>query len=64
LSSFRVSGLVQRYRPAHPNCDFAQPGALFRKVMSPQDRTNLINNIVGHLKGANRDVKILEGGCL
>lgn len=57
LNSFRVSGLVQRYRAAHPNCDFAQPGALFRKVMTPQDRTNLISNIVGHLKGANRDIQ-------
>jgi catalase len=57
LSSFRVSGLVQRYRPAHPNCDFAQPGQLFRKVMNPQDRTNLIGNIVGHLKNANRDIQ-------
>lgn len=57
LSSFRVTGLVQRYRPAHPNCDFAQPGALFRKVMTAEDRTHLINNISGHLKGANRDIQ-------
>ena len=59
LSSFKVSGLVQRYKPAHPNCDFAQPGALFRKVMTSTDRTHLINNILGGLKGANRDVNLI-----
>ena len=57
---FKVTGLVQRYRPAHPNCDFAQPGALFRKVMTVDDRAHLIKNISGALKGANRDVFILK----
>jgi len=55
--SFKVTGLAQRFKPAHPNDDFAQPGALFRKVMKPEARTNLINNIVGHLKNANRDIQ-------
>ena len=55
-SSFKVTGLAQRYKPSHPNDDFAQPGALFRKVMSAEARTNLINNIIGHLKNAHRDV--------
>jgi catalase len=53
----KVSGLIQRYKVNHPNSDFAQPGALFRKVMTDQQRTNLINNIVGHLKNANRDIQ-------
>jgi len=35
---FKVTGLAQRYAPNHPNCDFAQPGALFRKVMTPVRR--------------------------
>jgi len=30
-----------------PNEDFVQAGNLYRKVMSEQDRTNLIGNIVG-----------------
>jgi len=54
---YKVTGLAQRYKPNHPNCDFAQPGALFRKVMKPQDRDNLISNLQGHLKGANRDIQ-------
>ena len=55
-SSQKVTGLVQRYKPAHPNCDFAQPGALFRKVMTDVDRNHLISNIVGNLKNARREV--------
>jgi catalase len=54
---FKVTGLVQRYTPNHPNCDFAQPGALYRKVMTPEARTALINNITGNLKGANREIQ-------
>ena len=55
-SSFKVTGLAQRYKPAYVHDDFAQPRALFREVMSAEDKTNLINNIVGHLKNAKRDV--------
>lgn len=35
---YRVTGLVARHRPNHPNCDFSQPGTLFRKVMTDRDR--------------------------
>eukprot|EP01017_Pseudomicrothorax_dubius_P004026 TRINITY_DN1071_c0_g1_i4.p1 TRINITY_DN1071_c0_g1~~TRINITY_DN1071_c0_g1_i4.p1 ORF type:complete len:500 (-),score=173.37 TRINITY_DN1071_c0_g1_i4:190-1689(-) len=56
-STQKLTGLVARYKPAHPNNDFAQPGVLFRKVMDEQARTNLINNISGHLKNANRDIQ-------
>lgn len=31
---YRVTGVIGRFKPAHPNDDFAQPGSLFRKVMS------------------------------
>jgi len=51
-----VTGLVQRFTPRHPNDDFAQPGALFRKVMKDVDRDHLVANISGHLKNARRDV--------
>lgn len=33
LSTLPVRGLAARYKPAHPNCDFSQPGELYRKVM-------------------------------
>jgi len=33
---YRVTGLVARHKPNHPNCDFEQPGILFRKVMKEE----------------------------
>lgn len=54
---FQVNGLVQRYAVRHPNDDFAQPGELWRKVLSKQDKDNLVSNIVGHLKNAARDIQ-------
>ncbi|MCX2452030.1 catalase [Pedobacter sp. PLR] len=40
-------------RNAGPGDDdhYTQPGDLYRKVMSPEDRTNLVNNIVGAMNG-------------
>lgn len=56
-SPVKITGLAMRYKVAHPNCDFAQPGALYRKVMTDYDRDHLIANVVGHLKQANRDLQ-------
>ena len=56
-SNLSVRGRINRYKPNHPNCDFAQPGALYRKVMDKQAKTNLINNILGNLKNARRDIQ-------
>lgn len=53
----KVEGLVGRHSFEHPNCDFKQAGALFSKVMSETDRTNLINNISGHLKNAQKFIQ-------
>lgn len=48
---------IGRFKPAHPNDDFSQPGALYRKVMKDQDKANTLSNIIGNLKGANRDIQ-------
>jgi catalase len=56
-SQFTVSGLSGRYPHQHPNDDFEQPRALFRKVMTETDRANLISNICGSLGGARRDIQ-------
>jgi catalase len=53
-SNLPVRGRIMRYKPAHPNCDFAQPGALYRKVMTPKARANLVSNLHGHIKNASR----------
>ncbi len=53
---YDISGVVGRHVPSHPNSDFEQPGNLYR-LMTPEQRTRLINNIVGHLKGARADIQ-------
>jgi catalase len=57
IASYKVTGMVQRHVSNHPNCDFAQPGALFRKVMTEDARTRLINTISAHIKPANREIQ-------
>jgi catalase len=65
IAPYKISGEPVRMKTAHKNCDFAQPGALFSKVMDDKDRDNLISNIVGHLKNAKtfiqeRQVKVFH----
>eukprot|EP01121_Diplochlamys_sp_Union-15-3_P006299 TRINITY_DN167_c0_g1_i5.p1 TRINITY_DN167_c0_g1~~TRINITY_DN167_c0_g1_i5.p1 ORF type:complete len:491 (-),score=99.25 TRINITY_DN167_c0_g1_i5:28-1500(-) len=58
-SRFEVSGPVARHPHSHPNDDFEQPRALYRKVMNEEERARLIKNIVGHMSGCTReDIKI------
>ena len=54
---YRVTGLVQRHKPNHPNCDFAQPGALFRKVHNDQQRQNNIKNTAEHMRPVPREIQ-------
>lgn len=49
IVSFALVGEAGRYAHQHPNDNYEQPRALFRKVMSEKDREHLIGNIVGHL---------------
>jgi len=58
--AFDVSGKVVRQPYKHPNDDFVQPGNLFRKVMTGQDREHLIGNIVSHLCNARKDIQIRQ----
>lgn len=53
---FEVSGVVGRYDYQHPNDDFVQPGNLYR-LMTPDQKTRLVNNIVGHLGKARKDIQ-------
>lgn len=47
-----VEGMAARHAYELGDVDFVQAGALYRKVMTDQDRANLVSNIVGHLGGA------------
>jgi len=55
-----VSGKVGRYAFALTDIDFVQPGELYRRVMSDQDREHLINNIVGHLGNAQKRIQLRQ----
>ena len=57
---FEISGEADRYPYTHPNDDFVQAGNLYRDVMTDQDRENLIGNIVVHLSGAQKRIKLRQ----
>jgi len=52
-----LTGAVGRYPYSHPNDNYEQPRALFRKVMSETDREHLISNISGPLSQCRRDIQ-------
>ncbi|MEI8183406.1 MAG: catalase [Desulfomonile sp.] len=58
--TFEVQGHAGRHAYQHANDDFVQAGNLYRKVMTDQDRKNLINNILGHLGGAQRRIQLRQ----
>jgi catalase len=45
---------VGRHRPNHPNCDFKQPGDLFRNVVDDTQRKHMIENVANHMKPVPR----------
>ncbi len=57
---FEVAGPAARYPFTFPNDDFVQPGDLYRKVMTEQDRKNLVGNIVDHLGGAQKRIQLRQ----
>jgi catalase len=54
---FDVSGKAGRQKYDHPNDDFVQAGALYKKVMTDADRDHLVGNIVDHLGGAQKRIQ-------
>jgi catalase len=55
-----VTGVTGRTPYPHPNDDFVQPRALFRDVMTDEDRERLIGNVVGHLKNAQERIRLRQ----
>lgn len=47
-----LEGEAGRFAYTHPNDDFEQPGAFYRKALTDLDRDHLVGNIVEHLAGA------------
>lgn len=54
---YRMTGLVARHRPNHPNDDFTQPGILFREVMNDEAKKNTIKNAADHMSSVPRDIQ-------
>ncbi|GFO01648.1 catalase [Plakobranchus ocellatus] len=50
-STFKLTGDVGRY-PTHDEDNFSQTGIFWRKVLTPETRARLVENIAGHLKDA------------
>ncbi|MBN1678529.1 MAG: catalase [Candidatus Thermoplasmatota archaeon] len=57
---FDIAGKAGRHPYSHPNDDFVQPGNLYRDVMSENDRSNLVGNIVSHLGGAHKRIQLRQ----
>ena len=58
--SFEVAGEVARQPYNHPNDDFYQPGELYRRVMTDEDRDHLIGNISTHLCNAQKRIQLRQ----
>lgn len=58
--AIKVSGKTGHHRYAHQNDDFVQPGELYRRVMSEEDRSRLVSNIVDHLGGAKKRIQLRQ----
>ncbi len=57
---FAVLGQAARQPYAHENDDFVQAGALYRDVMTDEDRAHLVGNITGHLSGAQKRIQLRQ----
>ena len=55
-----LSGKADRHAYTLVDDDFVQAGDLYRKVMTGQDRINLVNNIVGHLKRTQTRIQLRQ----
>jgi len=55
-----IAGMAARHAYVLGDVDFEQAGVLFRKVMTDDDRDNLIKNIVSHLAGAQKRIQLRQ----
>ncbi len=57
---FEAAGKAARQKYTHPNNDFVQAGDLYREAMTDTDMDHLINNIFGHLGGAQKRIQLRQ----
>lgn len=58
--AIEVSGIAARHTYKLDDVDFVQAGDLYRKVMTDTDREHLVNNIVSHLKNAQKRIQLRQ----
>jgi catalase len=51
-----LTGDVDRYETADED-NFSQPAMFWKKVLKPEERERLVNNIAGHLRNANETIR-------
>ncbi len=55
-----VQGMVARHEYVLSDIDFIQAGELYNRVMSDNDKANLVKNIVSHLKNAQKRLQLRQ----
>jgi len=55
-----VSGMAARHSYELGDVDFVQPGVLYRRVMTDEDREHLVGNIVSHLRNAQKRIQLRQ----
>lgn len=55
-----VAGIADRHSFDLGDVDFVQAGALYGKVMTDSDRTNLVGNIAAHLGNAQKRIQLRQ----
>ncbi len=60
LPQVDIAGIAARHEYKLGDIDFVQAGELYRKVMTDNDRTHLIGNIVAHLSGAQKRIQLRQ----
>ena len=53
---YKVTGLIARVRPLHPDNNFIQPGTLYRQVWKDEERKAQILNLTTSLTGVRQDI--------
>jgi catalase len=57
---FEVTGLASQKPYTLTDDDFFQPGELYRRVMTDEDREHLVGNIVDHLANAKKRIQLRQ----
>ncbi len=55
-----VKGLIDRHEYELSDIDFVQAGALYSRVMTDNDKSNLIKNVSSHLKNAQQRIQLRQ----